>query len=486
MRVLRFVMTAVLAAQALPAAAQTPPSQAMGSAHGPAAPRTAPARPPRPAPLVIRDQNQEPVVETIMYRGEARAFLTPDVARVAVGNGSVLNATTLEEKEVLVFAHDVGVSSLTAWDRSGRHATVKVTVVPADTTRVLREVAAFLERIPRARAAIVGDKVVVDGDGLSDADMERVAIIAQRYPQVINFVGRVGWEKMIRLAVRVVELPTSELENLGVRWGGETGQAIGGFNIGLASDFGVGRRIDARPGEVPIALPFPVRHAQGYLGINALLTSQINLLALDGRAVVLAEPTLSTRSGSQATFLAGGEIPYSSASATGTPSVQFKTYGVKLEITPRHDARTGTIRSTIETEVSDIDPTTSTSSGPALLTRRVKSEFNVREGETMALSGFIQRRRSTDAQKVPGLGDVPILGSLFRSRSFVDRETQLLVLVTPVTVDAASPQVRSDIERGDAIVERELLAPDREARREEAERRERMRSPAPAADLAAP
>ncbi|MCW7540691.1 pilus assembly protein N-terminal domain-containing protein [Aquabacterium sp. A7-Y] len=408
--------------------------------------------------------------ETIMYQGEARTFLTPNVARIAVGNGGVLNATTLEEKEVLVFANSVGISSLTAWDKSGRYATVKITVVPADTTRVLKEVVAFLQRIPRARAEIVGDKIVVDGDDLSDTDQERVALIAQRYPQVINFAGRVGWEKMIRLAVRVVELPTSEVQNLGVRWGGETGQTIGGFNIGVASDIGVGKAIDLRPGEVPIALPFPTRRVQGYFGINSLLSSQINLLALDGRAVVLAEPTLSTRSGSPASFLAGGEIPYSSASATGTPSVLFKTYGVKLEITPRVDVKTGTIRSTIETEVSDIDPTTSTSSGPALLTRRVRSEFNVREGETMVMSGFVQRRRANDVQKVPGLGDLPLVGSLFRSKSFVDRETQLLVLVTPITVDAKSPEVRGDVQKTDRIVERELRTPDRERQRIEEER----------------
>lgn len=434
--------------------------------------------------MVLLDEQQQALQELTLYLGEARTLPVPNLARVAVGRGAVLNAVPIDGREVLMFGESLGVSSLSVWDRRGRQATLKVNVVRSDTPRVLREVASFVQNMPRVRASVVGDKVIIDGDDLSDADLERIALISQQYPQVVNFAGRVGWEKMIRLSVRVIELPTTEVENLGVRWGGEAGQTTGGLNLGIASDLISSGRMSSRPGESPIAMPFPVRRPHGYFGVNALLSSQINLLAAEGRAVVLAEPTLSTRSGSPASFLAGGEIAYSLASSTGTPSVMFKQYGVKLDITPRVDARTGTIRSTIDTEISDIDPTISTAAGPALLTRRVRSEFNVREGETMVLSGFIQHRRSKDVQKVPGLGDVPVVGSLFRSRTFLDRETQLLLLVTPVTVDAQSEAVRRDIERGNAIVEQEIAAPRREQARSQSDARARQAQPsAPEARL---
>lgn len=395
-------------------------------------------------PLVITDADEVPVQETVMYLGEARTFKAPNIARIAVGNGGVLSSGAIDQREVLVFANAVGISSLTVWDASGRQATAKITVIPADTTRVLREVRDFLARLPHLRADVVGDKVIVDGDDLSDSDQEKLGIIAQRYPQIVSFASRVGWERMVRLAVEVVELPVSEESRLGVDWSSPT---QGGLNLGIASDLAAGGALTGRPGEQPVALPFRDRGVNGYFGINALLTSKINLLAQEGNAVVLAAPTLSTRSGSPASFLSGGEIPYAGASATGTPNVQFKPYGVKLDITPRVDVRTGTIRSVIETEVSDVDPSLVTSVGPALLTRRTRTEFNVREGQTMVLSGFRQRRHSHDVKKIPGLGDLPLVGSLFRSKTFIDKETTLLILVTPTLVDPTSSSVQGDIDR---------------------------------------
>jgi Flp pilus assembly secretin CpaC len=247
---------------------------------------------------------------------------------------------------------------------------------------------------------------------------------------------------MLELSTTVLEIPTSKTSELGVNWAEQT---VGGFYAGVAGDYHVDSEITARPGESPVTLTFPTAGTNVVAGVNALLSSTISLLVQKGDAVILANPRLTTRSGSAAEFLSGGEIPYVAASATGTPSVQFKPYGVKLSISPVADARTGTIRSVIDTEISDIDPSLSTSAGPALLTRRTRVEFNVREGETMVLSGFRQRRRSEDIAQLPLLGDIPVLGSLFRSRSFADRETTLVIFVTPRTVAPGSTSVVEQI-----------------------------------------
>ena len=174
------------------------------------------------------------------------------------------------------------------------------------------------------------------------------------------------------------------------------------------------------------------------------LTAKLDLLARDGKASILAQPQLSARNGSKAEFLAGGEYPYSVATIYG-PVVMFKPYGVKLRITPRVD-RNGVIRAEIDSEVSNIDPSFSTPSGPGLSTRRTFTEFNVQDGETMVLAGLLSRKGGDNVDKVPFLGDLPVLGALFRSQRFQNEETELVVFVTPTVINSRSPGLLQRVE----------------------------------------
>jgi Flp pilus assembly secretin CpaC len=213
-----------------------------------------------------------------------------------------------------------------------------------------------------------------------------------------------------------------------------------------------------RPGESPIPVPFPSRGATGYLGINALLSAKINAMTQSGEAVVLAEPQLSARSGSTATFLAGGEVPYSVVDKNGASSTTFKPYGVTLQISPRVD-RSGTVRSIIDVEVSTVDPSLVATGGPALKVRRTSTEFNVRSGETLILSGFLSREQSNDLDGVPGLSDLPILGALFRSRRFQKRETELAIFVTPSVVTHTNADLRERVDRSERLLDTTFGAP---------------------------
>jgi len=105
------------------------------------------------------------------------------------------------------------------------------------------------------------------------------------------------------------------------------------------------------------------------------------------------------------------------------------------------------IRAEIDSEVSSLDSSVSSIGGPALLTRRTKTEFNVRTGETIVLSGLLQRTTGTDIDKVPLLGDIPVLGALFRSKRFQNKETELVVFVTPTIVDARAPGLQERVQR---------------------------------------
>jgi pilus assembly protein CpaC len=192
-------------------------------------------------------------------------------------------------------------------------------------------------------------------------------------------------------------------------------------------------------------------------GVNMGLAAQLNLLEQKGTASVLAEPQLSARSGFKASFLAGGEFPYSVASQQGV-TILFKQYGIKLDIEPKI-GRDGVIRAVIESEVSSIDPSVTTAAGPALLTRRTKTEFNTHDGETIVLSGLLQRNISSDIDKVPLLGSLPVLGPLFRSKRYQNKETELVVFVTPTIVDSRTPGLVDRVQRTNERLSERLDGP---------------------------
>lgn len=393
------------------------------------------------------------ITEIDMFVGESRVFPTPGVARIAVGNGGILTASALDGKEVILFANGAGTSSLFVWNDDGRYQRVKINIVPGDTGRFAREIASFLSTMPNARTSVIADKVVVEGDDLSDADLEKIGKLAEKYPQILNFTNTVGWDQMVLMDVKVVEFPTSVLKEVGLKWSSNGGAAVGGiwspsrrghdgpYEINIpAGERGL--PIDGLNGQPPV-LP---RGLNILSGVNLGLGAQLNLLAQDGKASLLAEPQLSARNGATASFLAGGEIPYAVTSLAG-PTIVFKPYGVKLEIQPRVD-RNGVIRAKIETEVSSIDASVGNAiAGPGLLSRKTKTEFNLRAGETLVLGGLLQRNASNDIDKVPLLGDIPIIGALFRSKRFQNKETELVVFVTPTVVDARSPGMVDRVEK---------------------------------------
>jgi pilus assembly protein CpaC len=416
-----------------------------------------------------RTTDAEAVAEIEMFVGESRVFPAPKVARVAVGNGSLLTAAALDNREVILFANQMGTSSLFIWNEDGNYQRLKINIVPGDTGRIARELAAFIKSIPNAKASVIGSNVVIEGEGLSDADAARIAELNKRYPQIVNFTDKLGWEKMVLLDVKVVEFPISELREIGMKWGATGGAAVAGlWSPGRRGSQG-GLQVNIDAGGLPItsssgggAMPVP-SGLNVLSGINLGLNAKLNLLAQDGRATILAQPQLSARNGSPASFLAGGEYPYTVSTFAGS-SVQFKPYGVKLDIVP-YVTGNGNVRATLETEVSNLDSSVSTSAGPAISTRKAKTEFNVKSGDTLVIAGLISRKTSANVDKVPLLGDLPVLGALFRSKRFQNDETELVVMVTPTVIDSAHDPM---VERGrraaaqleqDKPVAREYTAP---------------------------
>lgn len=387
-----------------------------------------------------------------MAPGESRVLSLPDVARVAVGQADVLQAVVVDEKEVLLFARASGSTSLHVWTTAGTRLDYVVEVEEAGARRMQEELRALLAGIERARSVKVGNKIVIEGQDLSDADRARIATLAQRYPEVVDFTSTVGWEPMVMFDVQVVEIPRYRLQELGVRWNGAT---QGGINAGASWDALGGRALTERAGESPLARASPHSPFSGYLGANMLLASRIHAMVERGEALVLAQPQLLARSGATADFLAGGEVPYTTVDGNGKTDTVFKPYGVSLKMTPRVE-NNGVIRAHLVVEASAVDSTVAGASGPALKTRRASTEFNVRSGRTLVLAGFLSHDASERRDGLPGLSDIPWISRLFGARRTERRDIELAIFVTPSIVTDDHPDLQERVGRARALVEQSM------------------------------
>lgn len=378
--------------------------------------------------------------------GDIKVIPIENIARVAVGDSKVINANTDDDKELVLFARAEGKTTLEVWNSEGKRQSFVVDVRSAKERELKQDIQRMLNRIPNVKASIVGEKIIVEGDRLSDADRDRVKQLAAHYPQIVDMSSQIGWDEMVMLDVQILELPRHYVQDLGVKWASST---QGGFQLGAALDRSSSALL-SRPGEVFMEAALGAR--AGYAGMNALLNSSIQAMASQGQAVILAQPQLMARSGATAEFLAGGEVPYSVADANGNTQTIFKPYGVSLYITPRIE-KNGIIRSKINVEVSAVDSSMNFNGGPALKTRRTSTEFNVRSGEPLVLSGFISRDQMQGMDRMPGASDIPIIGELFRSRKFQRNETELVIIVRPVVVSTDNKQMKTRVQRTKAVIE---------------------------------
>jgi len=336
-----------------------------------------------------------------LFAGEVQVLGEYDVTRVAIGNGAVVRAEVLATGELLVIAQSPGSTSLRLWHKGGDQ---------------------------------------------SDFNLR----VSERDPET-----RVRMERMVRMRVRMVEFRKSALGRLGIDWG----DGVSGPTLAVAGD-AIGNDLFRPPTEGFGALPNTVQPFSTYFGIAANISSRINFLASNGDAVTLAEPVLSSVSGGSASFLAGGEVPYPSIGANGQTVVQFKEYGIRLDVSPVVDDA-GNVRTVVRTEISQIDPAVSVQGAPGLLTRRAETEVNVRSGETIVISGLLSAESSKDIDRVPGIGRLPVIGALFRSQNTRNAVSELVIFVTPEVIEPAhSPLADRDRRRFESSTARIARARD--------------------------
>ena len=353
-----------------------------------------------------------------MFVGESR-ILNVNVRRVAVGNGRVLSVSTPTRGEMLLLAEGPGVSSVELWLDGGSRRHIDVTVADSDVQVRLDQVRHLLQATPRIASRIVGPQIVLEGDSLSENERERAANVAATVPGVLDFTGRQAWEPMIEFDVRIVEIRRDQLSELGLRWDDSAAGPSAGVVLGQPTDV--------------TGIPPGVTAPGAFFGLATQLGSRINLLQRRGLARTLAEPRLTCRSGAVARFVAGGEIPLPVADGLGATDVEYKEYGIILEVRPRVDG-SGAVVAEVSAELSQIDEAVRVQNFPGFLKRHTSTAVNLRPGETLVLAGLMMQESALDRRGVPGLSRVPLAGGMFRSKHVSDRETELLILLRPRTV----------------------------------------------------
>jgi pilus assembly protein CpaC len=307
-----------------------------------------------------------------------------------------------------------------------------VTVGPADIDALRKTIDDLLVGVDGIKTRVVGRRILLKGDAADSRARERAATVTAMYPQsVTDFVGKVGWESMVHVDVRIVEFRRGQLRELGIRWRDDAS----GPSAGVIGDFITNDRFRLRAEDDPIPEEAWDRvgahtSAKFYLGISSTLESRLRALESTGEATFIAEPRLSCRSGGTARFVAGGEIPIPVVNSVGSTDVEFREYGVILEVRPVVDAAGG-VSMRVETELSQVDNAQRVAGIPGLLKRRSATDLNVQDGETIVLAGLIQQQRSLDDSGLPGLSRIPAAGRLFGVRGKRNEDSEIVIFLTP-------------------------------------------------------
>ncbi|MGA8044213.1 MAG: pilus assembly protein N-terminal domain-containing protein [Terracidiphilus sp.] len=414
------------------------------SAAAPQAP--SPAAPSQP-PV---SQSQDSANDLAVAVGKSVVLdLARPVTRIVVGLGGFAEATAVSPTQVLVNGEAPGETTLIVWDNAGGRQFFNVTV--RQSSFALND---HLEAVRRElRTELPGEDVRISAEGgnvflrgtVNDLNSSNRAVtIASTAGKVVNLlnVNLPQEKRQILLKVRFASVDRSKSLSLGINlFSTGFGNTIGTLTTGQFSPPSVSVPTPGTP--TTVTLSQALNLFAFYPGIN--LGATVQALEQKGIVQILAEPNVLAEDGKQASFLAGGEYPFPMVQGAGIGgasaiTIMFKEYGVRLNFLPTLTPN-GTIRLQVAPEVSALDFADAVSIAgfvePAITVRRVKTEVELRDGQSFAIGGLLDNRDNETYQKIPFLGDIPILGMFFKSMSRTKNNTELIVIVTPEIVNPA-------------------------------------------------
>jgi pilus assembly protein CpaC len=366
-----------------------------------------------------------------------------EITKVIVGDPDVATAVPLSGRSFYVLGKAEGRTNIAVYATDDSLLGTVSVEVGADMPDL--EIS-LQQALPQAKVRVetINGRLRLSGTVPDAVSLRKALEIAEQYGAdgIINAL-RVSGGQQVMLEVRFIEANRNAGRELGVSWYArrEGGSRGAGFTSGSVST-------ESSPGLIRFNPSFPSGNQPfGTLVAQVLgggISADILVQALEekGLARRLAEPNLIALSGEKASFLAGGEVPIPVASDQNKVTVQYKEYGVRLNFTPTV-LDNGLINLKLEPEVSQVDESVRISTGlisiPAFITRRASTMIEVRDGQSFAMAGLLQSTHTKNQDQIPWLGQVPILGALFRSSSFQEQETDLVIIVTPHLVRPAKP-----------------------------------------------
>jgi pilus assembly protein CpaC len=438
-----FAAPAVMMAQAQPAGTQVPTA-------------TPAAQEPTPATNQAQESSEPQALHLLV--GRSLVITSPSrIKRVSLADPDIAEALVVSPTQVLVNGKKPGGVSLLVWDESDQSQAFEVSV-DIDVLGLSQKIH---EVFPSENVHIDTSKDVVILSGkissstVADKILEVVKGATSKVTSMMEVPPPLTGE--ILLQVRFAEVDRTALTQLGVNFistglgktiGSITTQQFGGVSSpALTSTFPI-RGGGTQPVQATTDQTFS--NALNIFLWNPDINLAVTIQALQSKNLfqILAEPNLMTESGKEANFLAGGEFPYPTVQSVGTGgggnavTIQFKEFGIRLSFTPIL-AADGLIHLKVKPEVSTLDFSNgvviSGFSLPALSTRRVESEMSLADGQTFAIAGLVDNRVTELWSKIPGIGDIPVLGNLFKSKSYNKTKNELLVIVTPHIVRPLTP-----------------------------------------------
>jgi len=349
---------------------------------------------------------------------------------VYVANPDIADVELKSPKLVYVFAKQAGETSIYALDRAERAVIDRRVVVQHGLTR-LRELITSVRPAARVQLATLNQSLVLSGMVASAEAAEDINELAGQMVsepgKVINRL-RIASPHQVNLRVRIAEVSRDVSKRLGFSW--DILRSVGDFSVGLST----GAIVEG-------AITGSSFATAGYNGAQLDVNAIIDALDDQGLITVLAEPNLTALSGESANFLAGGEFPIPVPQDDSTLTIVYREFGVALGFVPLV-LDDGQLQIAVRSEVSQLSDVgalqISGFSIPALTTRRAETTVSLGSGQSFAIAGLLQNSTNQSVSSIPGLGDIPVLGALFRSSEFQREESELVVIVTPYIVRPSS------------------------------------------------
>jgi pilus assembly protein CpaC len=391
-------------------------------------------------------KGSRPAADLYLTKGESVILPVKGLVRASVGDPETISINVLSPEELLITAKKEGRTTLILWEPDfGR----SVRWINVGASSLLKEL--DLEKVindPNIKVNFVGEKsVVLEGRVASEEQKKRAEVIAGGAADKVISLIEMYDPKRVLVKVRIVEIQNKDTEDFLKKLGTGTRTESGDFQFNVLSDI-----LDP---ESPGGGIFDINLHPGIVHGNSgderfdPIDLALNFLEQNRKGRILSQPNLVVLSGRQAHFRVGGEVPYTYQDEKGVNIVNFREFGIQLDVTPNVDSDNN-ILIHCEPSVRTVDNTLAIAGIPGFRTREVKTDIQVKDQQTIVIGGLLQHEIVTSKAKVPILGDIPIIGEAFKSKKHTDDETELLVFLTPMILKDIT-SVESDIKSNEDV-----------------------------------